>query len=64
MSESAANMTAEELGIRGIVSLMPKEQQDHINDAYAKLQAIVDEFGEDGAIAFALLGCKLQRELP
>lgn len=47
----------------GIVSKMPADDQQGIASAKAELTAVVEKFGDKGAIAFALLGFELQAAL-
>lgn len=52
-------MNAAALQIRGLISTMPKEQQDKIFEAYTAILAIADK-GDDGLIALALVGTEKQ----
>ena len=47
---------SELLMLKGMISEMPKETQDKIKQAVQEIVATIEEFGEEGLIALALVG--------
>lgn len=46
------------LTIIGWIAALPPEQRDKVKECEAKLQTIVEEYGELGRIALALVGAR------
>lgn len=47
--------------LKGMVASLPKEQQDTINACKQELNAILERYGDEGLIAFALVGIERQQ---
>lgn len=56
------NYTANEIAIRGAISVLDPDVQAKIFDAKDRIKAITDEFDE-ACIALALVGAEIEREL-
>ena len=58
-------MTPEEctlLMLKGLISQMPTEDIERIDQCVLRIRSIVAEFGDNGRIALALLGAELGAE--
>jgi len=53
---------AQRLLVIGMVSELPTESQQKVQEAKDKLAAILKDFGEEGSIAFALVGLEMAAE--
>lgn len=53
---------AQRLLLIGMVSELPTESQQKVQEAKDKLVAILKDFGEEGSIAMALVGLEMAAE--
>ena len=56
-------MTAEEVVltmIRGVISELPAEEQAKVKECAGKLRATIEEYGDTGMFAMALVGAEMQ----
>lgn len=52
-------MNPVKLVMLGLLSQMPKEDQDKVNEAKAKVEAIMAEYGQCGEMAIAIIAVDL-----
>ena len=50
---------AQRLLLMGMISELPAESQQKVQEAKEKLSTILKDFGEEGGIAFALVGIEI-----
>ena len=48
--------------IKGAISDLPKEDKASASEAYQKMKDVVDQYGDSGKLALALLGAELGAE--
>ena len=48
--------------IQGAIADLPQDEQEKVKECHEKLKALIDEYGDCGCIALALLGTELASE--